>query len=151
MTMATAPIQSKRRAHPVVIGVVSLWFAASTVLCIYSDACVATTVGDRYPAVWEQIPLWSSMILQPWIILTLIIESRSGIYFLSTSLIGAVFASALSAGILYLILRWAIGRFITGGWLVLGLLTVLAAFDTHWFISDMRIVSTAGSDSGPYP
>lgn len=149
MTVAQAPIQSRRWAHLVVIGVVSLWFAASSVLCIYSDARVSMTVGDRYPTLWEQIPLWSSMILQPWIILALIIEPKCGTYFLSTSLTGSVLAAALSGAILYLILRWLVGRFSVAGWLVLGLLAVLAAFDTHWFVSDMRIIPTAGSYSGP--
>ena len=149
MTLGLAPVQSQRGAQLVGIGAVSLWFAASSVLCIYSDARVAMTVGDRYPALWEQIPLWSSLILQPWIILALIIESQSGIYFLSTSLTGAVLASALSGGLMFWILSRAVGRFRVAGWLALGLLAILAAFDTHSFVSDMRVVPAAVSDPGP--
>jgi hypothetical protein len=148
MTAVKAHIQSQRWAHLVVIGIVSFWFAASTALSIYSDARVSMTVGDRYPALWEQIALWTSVILQPWIILALMIEPLGGTYFLSTSLTGSLIAAALSGVILYFIMRRLVGRYRVAGWIVLGLLAVLAALDTSSFVLDMRIIPSSDSYSG---
>lgn len=149
MSVVQSPIQSQRLTDLVVIGVVSLWFAASTVLCIYSDARVSMTVGDRYPVLWEQIALWTSVILQPWVILALMIEPLGRTYFFSTSLIGSLLVAVLSGVIVYFILRRLVGRFGVAGWLVLCLLAVLAAIDTRSFILDMRIIPSSDSYSGP--
>ena len=149
MAEIKATIYTPRARHHLIIGLVSLWFAASSVLCIHSDNRIAMTIGDRYPALWEQVPLWISMILQPWIILSLIIESMTGTYFFSTSLVGPILVSGLSGALMYLIARWAVGRFRVAGWLFIGVLAVLAAFDTHYFVPDMRSLPPVDSHSGP--
>ena len=148
MTVVQAPIQSQRWVHLIVVGTVSFWFAASTALSIYSDARVSMTIGDRYPALWEQLALWTSMILQPWFIVALMIEPLGGTYFLSSSLTGSLLSAALSGVILYFFLRRLVVRFRRAGWLVVGLLTVLAVLDTRSFVLDMRSIPSSDSYSG---
>ena len=104
--MTIAPTQDPRATVLTALGVVSLWFASASVLCIYSDARVAMTIGDRYPALFEKIALWTSMILQPWIVLALALESIGGTCFLSTSLAGSIVGSVISWVLLYFLLHF---------------------------------------------
>jgi hypothetical protein len=147
MTIATT--QDSRAAVLTALGVVSLWFASASVLCIYSDARVAMTIGDRYPALFEQIALWASIILQPWIVLALALESIGGTYFLSTSLAGSIVGSVLSWILLYFLLTRLIRRFHRMTWVVFVVLATLSIVCTYSFVSDIQALPPPGSHSGP--
>ena len=147
--MTSAPSRDSRATVLTALGVLSLWFASASVLCIYSDARVAMTIGDRYPALFEHIALWTSIILQPWIILALALESVGGTYFLSTSLAGSIVGAILSWALLYFILTRLIKRFHRATWVVFVVLTTLSIVCTHSFVSDISALPPPGSNSGP--
>jgi len=133
----------------IVTGIVSLWFASSSISCIYSEARVAMTIGDRHPAVFEQVALWSSITLQPWIIVAMMLEPIAGTYFLTTSLIGCLVASVLSALLIFLILAHFARRSLRATMIAMVSLAFLAAIDTYIFVSDMRSLPSRYSHSGP--
>jgi hypothetical protein len=147
--MTIAPTQDSRATLLTALGVVSLWFASASVLCIYSDARVAMTIGDRYPALFEQIALWTSIILQPWIVLALALESIGGTYFLSTSLAGSIVGSVLSWTLLYFLLIRLLRRFHRATWVVFAVLTTLSIVCTYSFFSDINALPPPGRSSGP--
>jgi hypothetical protein len=147
MTIATT--QDSRAAVLTALGVVSLWFASASVLCIYSDARVAMTIGDRYPALFEQIALWASIILQPWIVLALALESIGGTHFLSTSLAGSIVGSVLSWMLLYFLLTRLIRCFHRMTWVVFVVLATLSIVCTYSFVSDIQALPSPGSHSVP--
>jgi hypothetical protein len=147
--MIVAPKQDSRARVLTALGVVSLWFAFASVLSIYSDARVAMTIGDRYPALFEQVALWISIILQPWIVLALALEPIGGAYFLSTSLAGSVVGSFLSWTLLYSLLARLIRRFHRATWVVFVVLATLSMVCTYSFFSDINALPPPGSHSGP--
>jgi hypothetical protein len=107
------------------------------------------TIGDRYPALFEQIALLTSVILQPWIVLALALESIGGTYFLSTSLAGSIVGSVLSWTLLYFILTRLITRFDRATWVVFVVLATLSIICTYSFVSDMNALPPPGDYSGP--
>lgn len=147
--MTFAPLQGSRAAILPALGVVSLWFTSSSVLGIYSDAQVAMTIGDRNPALFEQIALWISIILQPWIVIALAIESSGGMHLLSTSLAGAIIGSAISWVLIYSLLRCLIRRFRHATPVIFVVLLTLSIVCTYSLVSDIRALPPPGSYSGP--
>jgi hypothetical protein len=147
--MTTTPQQDSRYGILTALGVVTLWFTSSSVLTLYSDALVSMTIGDRNPALFEQIAIWISIILQPWGILALALESIGGMHLVPTSLAGSIIAAILSWTLLYFLLARFVRRYHRSRWLVLGVLTTLSIACTYSFVSDMQALPPPDSHSGP--
>ena len=147
--VSIVPLQVTRPTILTALGIVSLWFVSSSVLCIYSDARVAMTIGDRYPALFEKIALSISIILQPWIVLALGLESIGGMYVLSTSLAGSVVGSVLSWFLLYFLLSCLISRFHCTTWPVFVVLMTLSTVCTYSFVTDIQALPPPRSHAGP--
>lgn len=131
--------------------IASTWFAISSNLCIYSDARIAMTVGDRHPAIWEIGALWCSILLQPWIILFLIIDSLIVGMSLTSTIIGVLVMAAVSAVLFYILISRYIERYATVTWVGIAFMTLLAFIDTQTFITDMNIVTRLDNHSLEHP
>lgn len=129
---------------------VSAFFCVASGLTYYSNNQIAAIVGDRYPSAVEQAAFWTSLVIQPWIVIISWIESAFGIYILFSSVTSTLATSLVSASFLFLVLRVFLKRW--SGWFFPALvsLCVVAGISICTFKTDTRIVAEANASyEGP--